>query len=142
MKKITPILVVDAIEPSLVLWVDRLGFEKTAEVPDGDRLGFVILSRDPLEVMYQTRASIEKEIKKDGLPAVMTPSGGASVLYFEVSDFEDIRKRVQGLDVVLPYRETSYGARELWLREPGGHFIGFAAMKQSPGGRFFGRASS
>ena len=131
MKKITPILVVDRIEPSLDLWVHRLGFEKTVEVPEGDRLGFAILSRDSLEVMYQTRASIEKEIEKDGLPEGMRPpSSAGSVLYFEVDDLEDIRKKVSGLDVLLPYRETFYGAKELWLREPGGHIIGFAQMGQ------------
>jgi hypothetical protein len=53
-KKLTPVLMVDAIEPCLPLWVDRLGWNKTVEVPEGDRLGFVILEKDGAEVMYQT----------------------------------------------------------------------------------------
>ncbi|NIU33638.1 MAG: VOC family protein, partial [Gemmatimonadetes bacterium] len=40
----------------------RLGFELTAEVPEGDRLGFVMLTKDGLEVMYQTRHSAEKDV--------------------------------------------------------------------------------
>lgn len=24
------------------------------------------------------------------------------------------------------YRKTAYGAEELWMREPGGHIVGFA----------------
>ena len=35
-QKLTPVLVVDAIEPCLSFWVDRLGFEKTVEVPEGN----------------------------------------------------------------------------------------------------------
>ena len=35
-KRITPVLFVQAIEPVLPFWVDALGFEKTIEVPGGD----------------------------------------------------------------------------------------------------------
>ena len=48
MKKLAPVLVVDRIEPCLPFWVDRLGFEKTVEVPESDRLGFVILASGPV----------------------------------------------------------------------------------------------
>jgi len=56
MKKLTPVLYVDAIEPCLPFWVDRLGFSKTVEVPHENAIGFVILARDGLELMYQTWA--------------------------------------------------------------------------------------
>ena len=39
LKGLTPVLVVDAIEPVLGFWVDRLGFKKTTEVPHEGRLG-------------------------------------------------------------------------------------------------------
>ena len=42
-KKLTPILTVESIEPCLPFWMDALGFTKTVEVPHGDALGFVIL---------------------------------------------------------------------------------------------------
>ena len=57
-KKITSVLVVDEIEPVLPLW-DALEFQRVAEVPHGDKLGFVILVRDGVELMYQTRESIK-----------------------------------------------------------------------------------
>jgi hypothetical protein len=128
MKKLTPILIVDEIEPSLSFWVDRMGFQKTAEVPEGDKLGFVILVRDNMEVMYQTRTSIEKEVETAGLPQVMKTAEGPNVLYIEVTDLQDIRKRVERLDILVPHRDTFYGAEELWLREPRGHIIGFALL--------------
>jgi hypothetical protein len=55
-KKLAPVLIVDRIEPLLPLW-GALGFHRTAEVPHGEALGFVILERDGVEVMYQTRDS-------------------------------------------------------------------------------------
>lgn len=51
-KKLTPVLFVPAIEPVLPFWVDRLGFAKTVEVPEGDSIGFVILQKDGVELMY------------------------------------------------------------------------------------------
>jgi hypothetical protein len=41
MKKLTPVLVVDQIEPVLPLW-DALQFSRTVEVPHDNRIGFVI----------------------------------------------------------------------------------------------------
>ena len=57
-KKLTPVLYVEEIEPCLDLWVNRLGFARTVEVPEGDKLGFVTLAKDGVEVMYQSRASV------------------------------------------------------------------------------------
>ena len=51
MKKLTPVLNVETIEPVLPFWVDRLGCEKTAEVPHEDALGFVILKHGDVELM-------------------------------------------------------------------------------------------
>ncbi|HEV8577757.1 MAG TPA: VOC family protein [Thermoanaerobaculia bacterium] len=129
-KKVTPILIVNEIEPSLRLWVDRLGFQKVVEVPEGDRLGFVILAGEGIELMYQTRESVENEVKHDGLPATMKPAPGRSVLYIDVADLGELREKVAGFEVILPDRKTSYGARELWLVEPGGHLVAFAVSQQ------------
>lgn len=62
LKKITPVIVVDAIEPCLEFWVDRLGFTKTVEVPHEGALGFVILNHSPTEIMLQSRASVEADV--------------------------------------------------------------------------------
>jgi uncharacterized glyoxalase superfamily protein PhnB len=129
MKKLTPILVVDEIEPCLSFWIDRLGFEKTIEVPEGDKLGFVALVRDGKEIMYQTQTSIAKEVDTAGLPEIMKSAKGTSVLFIEVASLAEIQKKVEGLELLIPYRETFYGSKELWLQEPGGHIIGFAEMR-------------
>ena len=125
--RVTAVLVVERIEPSLALWVDRLGFEKTAEVPEGDHLGFVVLSRDGLEIMYQTRESVRTEIETASLPeTLLAPAASQTTLFCEVPDLDAIRKKLDGLEILLPYRKTFYGSEELWMKEPGGHIVGFA----------------
>jgi hypothetical protein len=61
-KRITPVLLVKEIEPIVPFWVDRLGFTKTIEVPDGNKIGFVTFQKGAAEVMYQTYTSVEKNV--------------------------------------------------------------------------------
>src|ERR1700751_3865373 len=61
-KKLTPVLFVEKIEPVLPFWTQHLGFIKTVEVPDGNNLAFVILQQGAAEVMYQSYASAEKDL--------------------------------------------------------------------------------
>ena len=118
--KLAPVLIVDAIEPCLSFWTERLGFTKVAEVPEGDRLGFVILQKDGVEVMYQSRDSVRKDI-----PALAdVPAGGAN-LYVEVADVAAVERAVKGLEIVVPRRKTFYGADEIGVREPGGNAVIF-----------------
>lgn len=121
-KKLTPVLMVDAIEPCLALWVDRLGWTKTVEVPEGDKLGFVILAKDGAELMYQTFESVENDIKMK----VERPRGTSVGLFIEVSDLEAVVKQIAGLEIALPRRKTFYGMDEIGIREPGGHMVVFA----------------
>ena len=124
LKKLTPVLFVERIEPCLPFWVERLGFQKTVEVPEGDALGFVILVRDSIEVMLQTRASVAKDI-----PA-LAAEPSRSFLYVEVADFADIKQRLKGADIVVPERKTFYGATEIGVRDPAGNVITFAAFAE------------
>lgn len=128
MKKLTPILTVDAIEPALPFWIDALGFEKTTEVPHGDVLGFAILEREGLEVMLQTVGSMEADV-----PSIAPPIGG-SILFLEVEDLDPIERAVEGFEVVVPRRTTFYGADEIFVREPGGNVVGFAQFGAGEGG--------
>lgn len=127
MKKLTPVLVVDSIEPCLDFWVGRLGFTKTVEVPgpDGKSIGFVILVHGPVELMYQTRASVAADV------AALAKVPLTSTLYLEVESLDSVRKAIAGLPVVFPERTTFYGAREIGVREPGGHYVTFAQQEAS-----------
>jgi hypothetical protein len=121
MKKLTPVLVVERIEPCLGFW-EKLGFKKTAEVPHENALGFVILERDGIEVMYQSLASVRADVPKLG------KSVSCSSLYLEVSALEPLLGLIEGAEVVLPRRKAPYGSDEIFVREPGGNVVGFAAQ--------------
>ena len=124
MKKLTPVLVVKEIEASLEFWVGRLGFEKTMEMPFGDKLGFVGISRDQVEVMLQSEASGEAD-----LPGVLTPPAENSIgLYLEVDSIDSVQDALgDGVEVVVPRRKTFYGMDEIAVLEPGGHIVIFAS---------------
>lgn len=122
LKKLTPVLIVDAIEPCLPFWVERLGFQQVAEVPHEGALGFVILVRDGVEVMLQSRASVAADLPV----ALEGPRGQATILYLTVSDLAATERALAGLTLAVPRRRTFYGAEEVGVREPGGHLVVFA----------------
>ncbi|HET7565918.1 MAG TPA: VOC family protein [Gemmatimonadaceae bacterium] len=121
-RKLTPDLFVEEIEPCIAFWRDRLGFQVVAEVPEGDRLGFAILSNGEVELMYQTWESLENDV-----PGVTRKTAGRSTgLFIEVSDLDAIARALEGVDHAFPRRRTFYGMDEIGVREPGGHIVIFA----------------
>ena len=122
-KRITPVLLVQEIEPLIPFWVGGLGFEKTVEVPDGDKLGFVIFQNGSVEVMYQTYASVEK----DAPPSMGAEARkGPTYLYMEVDNLDAVLTAMKQARLVMPVRTAFYGMKEFAVRDPGGHFITFA----------------
>ena len=120
MKSLTPVVYVEEIEPVLEFWT-KLGFEVTVEVPEGDRLGFVILTSGTVEVMYQTRASVEGDV-----PSLADTPMGGNLLFIQVDDLDAVEAAVEGAEVTFPRRTTFYGAEEIGVREPGGNAVTFA----------------
>lgn len=128
MNKVTPVLIVDAIEPALAFWEERFGFRRTIEVPHGSALGFVALQRGAVEVMLQTRASVAADAP--GLDSGPGEARGMS-LFIEVDDLEPVLRAAAGADIVVPERQTFYGMREIGVRAPGGVVVVFAQRVDS-----------
>ena len=124
--QITANLIVDAIEPCLPFWCERLGFTVTVEVPHGERLGFVILTKDGTELMLQTRASVADDIA----PVAGEPFHTA--LYVRVDDLAAIKRALRDVDRVVADRRTFYGADEVLVRDPAGNLVVFAQRAESP----------
>ena len=124
-KKITPVLLVNEIEPVLPFWVDRLGFTKTIEVPDGNKLAFVAFQKGSVEVMYQTYASVEHDA-----PTAMAAAArkGPTYLYLEVDNLDAVLAAMEDVQKVMPERTAFYGMREFAVQDPAGHFITFAHL--------------
>ncbi len=129
MKALTPVLYVEEIEPCLPFWTERLGFTVSTQVTEGDRLGFVILERDDVQIMYQTRQSVESDV-----PVLAdTPMGGA-LLFLVVEDLDAVAAGLEGVPPLVPRRKTFYGADELIVREPGGNVVTFAEFGEAAPG--------
>jgi uncharacterized glyoxalase superfamily protein PhnB len=122
-KKITPVLLVDAIEPILPFWIDRLGFTKAIEVPDGNKIGFIDLQKGTVEVMYQTYASVDKDAPPEMRAAARK---GPTYLYLEVDNLDAVLAAMKDVKKVMPERTAFYGMREFAVQDPAGHFITFA----------------
>jgi uncharacterized glyoxalase superfamily protein PhnB len=128
-KKATPIITVDEIEPCLPFWTDALGFEVTATVPHGDKVGFAMLHNGSVELMYQSRASIEADLGASGAPEGLGAelASGTSTLFVEVEALDPVVAALEGAEVVVPRRQTFYGMDEIFVRAPCGTLVGFAA---------------
>lgn len=123
LKQLTPVLIVEAVEPCITFWVDRLGFSVTNEVPGPDgKLIFASLQLGGIEIMYQTRASVISE--QPG--SVIDLTGHSVALFITVDNLDPVEKSLAGVPVVKPRHKTFYGSTEIYVREPGGNTVGFA----------------
>ena len=121
-KKITAILLVEEVGALRGVLDKGLGFEKTAEVPDGDKVAFAMLQKNGAEIMYQTYGSVAK----DNPHPDMLARRGPTFLYIEVDDLAVTREAMKGAEVVMEERTTFYGSREFAVKDPAGHFVTFA----------------
>ena len=128
-KKITAVLFAQEVEPSVKFWVERFGFEKTAEVPDGDTLAFVMLQKGNVELMYQSYTSADKDV---GTTISQVVRKGPTFLYVEVDDLEETINAVKGAEMYMPKRQTFYGSTEIGIQDPAGHFVTFAQFAAQP----------
>ena len=127
-RKLTPVLIVDRVEPCVEFWTERLGFEKKFEVPHGDRLGFAAVEKGGVEIMYQSRESVAADI------AALAGDEYRTALFIEVEDLDAVERALQGVELVQPRRTTFYGMMEVAVREPGGSVVIFAQPVAQPAG--------
>lgn len=121
MKKLTPVMVVDAIEPCLPFW-ERLGFQRTAEVPHEGALGFVMLQGGGVELMYQSKASVAADV-----PGMISElKDGHTPLFIEVDDLKVVQAKLGDAVLLVKERKTFYGATETVVRGPAGQVVTFA----------------
>ena len=125
LKQLTPVMIVDRVEPCLAFWVDRFGFTADNQVPGPDgAILFASAAKDGVEVMYQTRASVIAE--RPDAEAELT--GHSIALFLQVEDIDGVESALEGAPVVKPRHQTFYGSTEIYVREPGGNTVGFAAF--------------
>lgn len=119
LQKLTPVLIVDAIEPALASY-EALGFRVVGRVPETGTLGFVILNGPTGTLMLQTHASLA-----DDLPAIARRKPGV-LLYCDVGSLAEAKRALPQATVVIAERKTFYGATEAWVELPNGTFLALA----------------
>lgn len=122
-KKLTPNLMVESVDETITFYKDVLGFEVVTTVPDAAPFDFAILKRGDVEVMFQSRASITKDIPGfEGLQV-----GGAFDLYIDLTGIQDLYEAIKDKVTIIKDIHTSfYGTREFYIKDCNGYMLGFA----------------
>jgi predicted enzyme related to lactoylglutathione lyase len=134
-QKVTPVLVVEKIEPVVSFW-KKLAVPPTTEVPSsaGAGLAFAIFSAGGVEIMYQTAASVQEDlVGAASAKEAFRPGPQQSTLYIEVGNLAEVESRLQAEQLVMPRRETFYGATEVAYADPAGNVIVFAQRNKNAG---------
>src|SRR5262245_37432356 len=93
LQHLTPVLVVDQVEPCLRFWTEKLGFTVENQVPgDNGKLVFASAKAGDVEVMFQTRASVLAERPEAADDFV----GHSTVLFITVDNLDRIETAVSG----------------------------------------------
>ena len=123
LNRLTPVLVVDAVEPCIQFWTERFGLVPESEVPgEAGKLVFAIVKKGDVEIMYQTRESVLAE-RPD---AAAEFTGHSTALFITTEDLNAVERALEGVPVVKARHKTFYGSEEIYVREPGGNTVGFA----------------
>ena len=123
LSRLTPVLVVDAVEPCIRFWIERFGLAPESEVPGDDgTLVFAIVKKGDVEIMYQSRASVivDRPAEERDL------TGHSTALFITTEDLDAVERALEGVPVVQARHKTFYGSEEIYVREPGGNTVGFA----------------
>ena len=133
LKQLTPVLIVDEVEPCVKFWTDRLGFDITNKVPaDDGKLIFASVQLGSIEIMYQTVASITGDTvasASDKKAFRLEPQ--QATLYIEVGDLGQVESKLRGERQVMPRRKTFYGAAEIGYADPAGNIVIFSEHAES-----------
>lgn len=123
---VTPNLITNDINRSLVFYRDVLGFSVTTTVPDQGPFVFVWLQKDDVSIFLNDAAAVLKETPL--APLTVGQSGVAIFVVMEgIADLWDqVRDRAA---VVLALKDQWYGMTEFSVADPDGYVITFAERK-------------
>jgi uncharacterized glyoxalase superfamily protein PhnB len=118
---------VEDVQQTIHFYRDVLGFDTLTTVEDAGEVGFAIVRRDNVELMFQSRKSLSENV-----PALAGSSIGASqTFYIEVSDIDQLHARLKGkVDIVVDLHTTFYGTREFYFRDVNGYILSFSESVQ------------
>lgn len=127
LKKLTPNLMVEDVRKTLDFYHDVPGFETLTTVEGDGEIGFAIVQRDDVQLMFQSRKSLSENV-----PALTgSPIGASQTFYIEVTDvqalYDQLRDKVK---IVVDMHSTFYGTKEFYFRDVNGYILSFSEAVQ------------
>jgi uncharacterized glyoxalase superfamily protein PhnB len=121
--KLTPVLIVEDVNRMVDFYRDILGFTLAATLPDAGAFVFAQMSQGNIEMMFQTRASIDDAMA----PLQENRPGGSLTIYIDVDDVDALLASIDGkAEIVKGLEATFYGTREFTIVDPAGFYLTFA----------------
>lgn len=120
LKKLTPNMMVEDVQKTIDFYRDVLGFQVITTVPGENEVGFAIMQRDGVELMFQSRNSLS-----DNVPALTGSIIGASqTFYIEVAGVTQLYEQLKDkVEIVVAMHDTFYGTREFYFRDINGYIL-------------------
>jgi lactoylglutathione lyase len=127
LKKLTPNLMVEDVNETVTFYQDVLGFALLAFVPEEGQFNWAMMQHDAVEIMFQSRASLTKDVPLFKDKAI----GGSLTLYIDVEDIKGLYGQVQNRVTILHEMTTTfYGMREFTIQDCNGYVLTFAQAEK------------
>ncbi len=137
-RKLTTNMMVEDVSRTVDFYRDILGFEFVMGVPEnsqeivttrqkGQALGFAIMKCGNIEMMFQAKQSLAKEVPElSGMDI-----GGSLTFYIEVQDVRGLYAKLKDkVTIVKDMQTTFYGKQEFYIRDCNGYILTFAGETQ------------
>jgi len=133
-KKLTTNMMVEDVSRTVDFYSEVLGFELVMGVPEnsqeivttrqkGQALGFAIMKCGNIEMMFQSKQSLAKEVPEFEDMEI----GGALTFYIEVQDVKGLYAKLKDkVTIVKDIQTTFYGKQEFYIRDCNGYILTFA----------------
>ena len=125
-KKCTTECGVQDVNKTVKWYKNSLGFELVISVPESGKYEWALMKKDSVEIMFQTKKSLDGEI-----PYLKNiPVAGSIILYIEV---DNIKKMYNGLreeiKIIKELHKTFYGSEEFAISDCNGFVLLFSEKR-------------
>ena len=123
MKQLTPNLMVDNVNETVVFYQKILEFELVMSVPQEGVFNWAMVQHGEVCLMFQEKKNLiaEYPVLKD------TPRGGGLTFYIKVGDVKDLYNKIKKqVNIVLDLHKTFYGTEEFAIQDINGFVLTFA----------------
>jgi uncharacterized glyoxalase superfamily protein PhnB len=137
-RKLTTNMMVEDVSRTVDFYSEVLGFELVIGVPEnsqeivttmqkGQALGFAIMKCGNIDMMFQTKQSLAKEVPEFSSMDI----GGSLTFYIEVQDVRGLYAKLKDkVTIVKDMQTTFYGMQEFYIRDCNGYILTFAERIQ------------